>query len=197
MPAHTSDSEPAIYNHPSKTSHYSSRANANVSGLKHASHLDMDNSLQRPQNGRSSSLSSSSSSNGQSTLHHKGSLHDLQAKATGTGPGTRPGTASGVNHLHSNGTNPVLSQSSPTSSSSSSSAHASRGGPSVAAGDKTRRPAGPDAVGGEYSSHGAHSWPILFAVIPPLGSLLFGKSDVFSDILTLTLIAFFLYNIIK
>ncbi|KAG0320923.1 hypothetical protein BGZ99_004249 [Dissophora globulifera] len=48
----------------------------------------------------------------------------------------------------------------------------------------------------DYSS-GAHSWPILFAVIPPLGALIFGKSDVFSDILTLMLIAFFLYYIIK
>jgi hypothetical protein len=48
----------------------------------------------------------------------------------------------------------------------------------------------------DYSS-GAHSWPILFAVVPPLGALIFGKSDIFSDILTLILIAFFLYNIIK
>lgn len=46
-------------------------------------------------------------------------------------------------------------------------------------------------------SNGAHSWPILFAVVPPLGALVFGKSDIWSDILTLALIAFFLYNIIK
>ncbi|CAH1761594.1 4916_t:CDS:2 [Entrophospora sp. SA101] len=47
-----------------------------------------------------------------------------------------------------------------------------------------------------FSSH-AYSWPILFAVIPPMGALIFGKSDVWSDFLLLLLIAFYLYNIIK
>ncbi|KAF9930690.1 hypothetical protein FBU30_000151 [Linnemannia zychae] len=61
----------------------------------------------------------------------------------------------------------------------------------------TERPrSGAYDASSDYSS-GAHSWPILFAVIPPLGALIFGKSDIFSDMLTLILIAFFLYNIIK
>ncbi|KAG0270568.1 hypothetical protein DFQ27_004280 [Actinomortierella ambigua] len=46
-------------------------------------------------------------------------------------------------------------------------------------------------------SGGVHSWPILFAIIPPLGALIFDNSAIWSDILTLSLIAFFLYNIIK
>jgi len=47
-----------------------------------------------------------------------------------------------------------------------------------------------------FSSH-AYGWPILFAVIPPMGALIFGKSDIWSDFLLLLLIAFYLYNIIK
>jgi len=47
-----------------------------------------------------------------------------------------------------------------------------------------------------FSSH-AYSWPIAFAVVPPMGALIYGKSDVWSDFLLLLLIAFYLYNIIK
>jgi hypothetical protein len=46
------------------------------------------------------------------------------------------------------------------------------------------------------SSH-TYSLPIVIAVIPPMGALIYGKSDVWSDFLLLLLIAFYLYNIIK
>ncbi|CAG8498287.1 10711_t:CDS:2 [Ambispora leptoticha] len=63
-------------------------------------------------------------------------------------------------------------------------------------------PAGPpaeilrDVTSDSFSTH-AYSWPILFAIIPPMGALVYGKSDVWSDFLLLLLIAFYLYNIIK
>lgn len=53
-----------------------------------------------------------------------------------------------------------------------------------------------DPTTDSFSSH-AYSWPIAFAVIPPMGALIYGKSDVWSDFLLLLLIAFYLYNIIK
>jgi len=53
-----------------------------------------------------------------------------------------------------------------------------------------------DPTTNSFSSH-AYSWPIAFAVIPPMGALIYGKSDVWSDFLLLLLIAFYLYNIIK
>jgi len=53
-----------------------------------------------------------------------------------------------------------------------------------------------DPTSEAFSTH-AYSWPIVFAVIPPMGALVYGKSDVWSDFLLLLLIAFYLYNIIK
>ncbi|RHZ47944.1 hypothetical protein Glove_564g57 [Diversispora epigaea] len=53
-----------------------------------------------------------------------------------------------------------------------------------------------DPTSDSFSSH-AYSWPILFAVVPPMGALIYGKSDIWSDFLLLLLIAFYLYNIIK
>ncbi|KAG9285366.1 hypothetical protein G9A89_010841 [Geosiphon pyriformis] len=53
-----------------------------------------------------------------------------------------------------------------------------------------------DPTSDSFSTH-AYSWPILFAVIPPMGGLIYGKSEVWSDFLLLLLIAFYLYNIIK
>ena len=53
-----------------------------------------------------------------------------------------------------------------------------------------------DPTTDSFSSH-AYSWPIAFAVVPPMGALIYGKSDVWSDFLLLLLIAFYLYNIIK
>jgi len=53
-----------------------------------------------------------------------------------------------------------------------------------------------DPTSDSFSAH-AYSWPIAFALIPPLGALVYGKSDIWSDALLLMLIAFYLYNIIK
>ena len=67
--------------------------------------------------------------------------------------------------------------------------------------DNREIPTGPpemmrDPTTDSFSSH-AYSWPIAFAVVPPMGALIYGKSDVWSDFLLLLLIAFYLYNIIK
>lgn len=67
--------------------------------------------------------------------------------------------------------------------------------------DSREIPTGPpelmkDPTTDSFSSH-AYSWPIAFAVVPPMGALIYGKSDVWSDFLLLLLIAFYLYNIIK
>ena len=67
--------------------------------------------------------------------------------------------------------------------------------------DNNEIPTGPpemlrDPTTDSFSSH-AYSWPIAFAVVPPMGALIYGKSDVWSDFLLLLLIAFYLYNIIK
>ncbi|CAG8733986.1 9601_t:CDS:2 [Dentiscutata erythropus] len=53
-----------------------------------------------------------------------------------------------------------------------------------------------DPTSESFSTH-THIWPIVFAVVPPMGALIYGKSDVWSDFLLLLLIAFYLYNIIK
>ncbi|KAF9116904.1 hypothetical protein BGX27_008988 [Mortierella sp. AM989] len=165
----TSDSEPTVYG-AQKGMHY---GRSNI-GSKHNSsggHLELENG--RASNGARSSLSSGSSANGGQTLNQKASNHGLNGSSTGKGGrATSPFTSH-----HSNGSNTSLP-------------------PGRGAG-----PASPERMRtnpheSEYASS-AHSWPILFAVIPPLGALIFGKSDIFSDILTLILIAFFLYNIIK
>jgi hypothetical protein len=63
-------------------------------------------------------------------------------------------------------------------------------------------PTGPPAdilhdLSTESFSLSTHSWPIAFAIIPPMAALVYGKSDVWSDFLLLLLIAYYLYNIIK
>ncbi|KAF9433283.1 hypothetical protein BGZ76_009662 [Entomortierella beljakovae] len=130
--------------------------------------LELENG--RSFNGARSTLSSSSSNGGQPFN---------QKNASGLNPGnpgkTGRATSQYANH-YNNGSNTTLPM--------------GRGAIPVSP-DRLRPTQEPD-----YSSD-AHSWPILFAVIPPLGALVFGKSDIFSDILTLMLIAFFLYNIIK
>jgi len=163
----TSDSEPT-YSASNKATNYNRPSTS--SKLNNSNHLEIENG--RPGSGRSSSLSSNSSANGQ-TLNHKGSHPGLNNPGSGSSSGKIGIGAYGL----SNGSNSSLPSGRGASSSS-----------------ERVRPSSHDTS--DYPS-GAHSWPILFAVIPPLGALVFGKADIFSDILTLLLIAFFLYNIIK
>ncbi|KAF9090228.1 hypothetical protein BGX23_006155 [Mortierella sp. AD031] len=166
---HTSDSEPAMYS--TQKSPLYGRTSGGGAKTNNNSHLEVDKGGPRPLNGgRSSSHSSNASSNGP-TLNHKGSHHGLNG-----GSSSKPG-AGGA--FHSNGSNMSLPS-----------------GRATPAAVPERPRSGAHDHPSDYSN-GAHSWPILFAVIPPLGALVFGKSDIFSDMLTLTLIAFFLYNIIK
>ena len=185
-----SDSEPTMY---SKSMHY---RGTNSSSAKNT-HLELENGHNSSSNnggrqvsgGRSSSLSSNSSANGQ-TLNHKSSHHanmngaSSNGRAGATAAAAAGATGSFANH-HQNGSNASLPP-------GGGGGGATRGG----VGSTERQPRSGAHDPAEFSS-GAHSWPILFAVLPPLGALVFGKSDIFSDILTLTLIAFFLYNIIK
>ncbi|KAG0005558.1 hypothetical protein BGZ65_010794 [Modicella reniformis] len=166
----TSDSEPTMYT-PQKALHYSRSSNGTK--LNNNNHLGLEDGRNV---GRSSSLSSNSSANNQ-TLHHKGSLHGLNSSGSANGNG-KIGTGAYASHHSNNGSTASLP---------------SGRGPSSSSSDRVRSATHDSS---DYAS-GAHSWPILFAVIPPLGALIFGKSDIFSDILTLLLIAFFLYNIIK
>lgn len=168
----TSDSEPTMYG-AHKSLQYGGRTSGGAK-ISNSSHLEVDNGAPRPLNGgRSSSHSSNSSVNNNNgpTLNHKSSQHGLNGGKGG---------AYNSGH-HSNGSNMSL----PSGS----------GGRATSAGAAERPRSG--AYDQSDYSNGAHSWPILFAVIPPLGALIFGKSDIFSDMLTLILIAFFLYNIIK
>jgi hypothetical protein len=48
----------------------------------------------------------------------------------------------------------------------------------------------------EYSASG-YTWPIAFALIPPLGAIFYGSADMWSDILLLLLLGYYLYNIVK
>ncbi|KAG0221819.1 hypothetical protein BGX31_009541 [Mortierella sp. GBA43] len=155
---------------PQKATHYGRSSNGKLNN----SHLELENG--RPGNGRSSSLSSNSSTNGQ-TLNHKGSHQGLSGSGSGGGSNGKTGAGAYGGH-HSNGSNSSLPS-----------------GRGASLSSEKARPSG--AYDSSDYPSGAHSWPILFAVIPPLGALIFGKSDIFSDILTLLLIAFFLYNIIK
>ncbi|KAF8942272.1 hypothetical protein BGZ47_006655 [Haplosporangium gracile] len=166
----TSDSEPTMYN-AQKSLHYGGRTSGGAK-TSNNSHLEVDNGGPRLLNGgRSSSHSSNSSANNNSgpTLNTKGNNQGLN--------GGKGGSYNSGNH--SNGSNMSL----------------------PSGGGGRANPAAERPRSGAYDqsdySNGAHSWPILFAVIPPLGALIFGKSDIFSDMLTLILIAFFLYNIIK
>ncbi|KAG0007284.1 hypothetical protein BGZ80_004860 [Entomortierella chlamydospora] len=165
----TSDSEPTMYSN-QKGMHYSRPSN----GPKHngsGNHPELENS--RSSSGTRSSSSSGSSANGGQTLNNKTSNHALNG-----GNNSKGGrTASPYTGHQSNGSNISLSQ-----------------GRGTAPGSQERIRSATHDSG--YSND-AHSWPILFAILPPLGALVFGKSEIFSDILTLTLIAFFLYNIIK
>ncbi|KAG0356579.1 hypothetical protein BG005_004485 [Podila minutissima] len=170
----TSDSEPT---YSSNKAHYrSSLGKSNVDHHHRISTADVDLGQKQhfntsASNGRSSSVSSTSSNgNGIGNGHGNGNGN---AKSTGLHP-KQP--AGGLNNH-------------PNSSSSNVSTQGRQ--PYPTNGGRANRPDPHD-----YSS-GAHSWPILFAVVPPLGALVFGKSDIWSDILTLALIAFFLYNIIK
>ncbi|KAF8972868.1 hypothetical protein BGZ46_009986 [Entomortierella lignicola] len=164
----TSDSEPTNYNS-QKGIHYG----RSINGSKHNTNgnlHELENG--RPSNGARSGLSSGSSGNVGQTLNHKSSNHGLSGGINGkTGRPASPYTSHHIN--------------------SSNTSLPGRGAVPVTP-DRVRS----NAHETEYSSD-THSWPILFAVIPPLGALVFGKSDIFSDILTLMLIAFFLYNIIK
>ncbi|KAK3830662.1 MAG: hypothetical protein J3R72DRAFT_455699 [Linnemannia gamsii] len=166
----TSDSEPTMYG-AQKSMHYGRTSGAPAK----TGHLQVDNGSPRPLNGgRSSSHSSNSSANNGPALNHKGSHHGLNGSKGGAG-----GASGSYNSgHHSNGSNMSLPS-----------------GRATPAGAERPRSGAYDSAS-DYSN-GAHSWPILFAVIPPLGALIFGKSDIFSDMLTLILIAFFLYNIIK
>ncbi|KAG0207403.1 hypothetical protein BGX28_001342 [Mortierella sp. GBA30] len=183
----TSDSEPTMYSNAQKSMHYSRSVN---NGTKN-NHLELENNSNNTKNnnnsgrplngGRSSSLSSNSSTNGATTtLNHKSSHQSLNSN----GKAATTGSSVFTSH-HQNGSNASLP---------ASGAGAGGGGSGRGTSERPRSSATHDPT--EYSS-GAHSWPILFAVLPPLGALVFGKSDIFSDILTLILIAFFLYNIIK
>lgn len=182
-----SDSEPTMY---TKSLHYRGTNNTGAKNTRlelENGHTSNSNVGGRPVNGgRSSSLSSNSSANGQ-TLNHKSSHHTGMNGASSNRAGASTATAgmagSFASH-HQNGSNASLPP--------GGGGGTARGG----VGSTERQPRSGAHDPAEFSS-GAHSWPILFAVLPPLGALVFGKSDIFSDILTLTLIAFFLYNIIK
>lgn len=175
----TSDSEPTMYNSAQKSLHYGggrTNVGAKTNNINNSHLLEVDNGVgPRPLNGgRSSSHSSNSSVNNNPILNNKNSHNGLNGAK---------GAAYSSGH-HSNGSNMSL-----PSGGGSGRATSAGGG----AGERLRSGAYDQS---DYSN-GAHSWPILFAVIPPLGALIFGKSDIFSDMLTLILIAFFLYNIIK
>ncbi|KAF9124085.1 hypothetical protein BGW39_008479 [Mortierella sp. 14UC] len=168
----TSDSEPTMYS-AQKSMHYGRTSGAGGGVGAKTGHLEVDNGGPRPLNGgRSSSHSSNSSANNGPALN-KGGHHGLNGSK---GAGAAGSYNSGH---HSNGSNLSLPA-----------------GRATPAGGAERPRSGAYDPSSDYSN-GAHSWPILFAVIPPLGALIFGKSDIFSDMLTLILIAFFLYNIIK
>ncbi|KAI1310568.1 hypothetical protein EDD11_003683 [Mortierella claussenii] len=191
IPLMNSDSEPTMYNNSSSqktTLQYNSNGRSSH-GIKHGNHLELDNGAVsavmghgRPSNGgRSSSLSSNSSAHGPTTaVNHKSG----SSAAAAGGKTISAGGASAYASQHSNGSSASLP---------GGGGIGNRSGAGPGAGERIRSGAHDPT---DYSSS-AHSWPILFAVIPPLGALIFGKSDIFSDILTLMLIAFFLYNIIK
>jgi hypothetical protein len=171
-----------MYSSAQKSLHYGggrTNGGAKTSNINNSHLLEVDNGVgPRPlHGGRSSSHSSNSSASNNPTLNHKGSHHGLNAAKGG---------AYNSGH-HSNGSNMSL----PSGGGGGSGGRATSAG-----GGAAERPRSGAYDQSDYSN-GAHSWPILFAVIPPLGALIFGKSDIFSDMLTLILIAFFLYNIIK
>jgi hypothetical protein len=119
--------------------------------------------------------------------------------------GSTPSIASITNSQHipsnynndnndNNGINSPSAQNRPINSSKSDRKHREKS-------DNREIPTGPpemmrDPTTDSFASH-AYSWPIAFAVVPPMGALIYGKSDVWSDFLLLLLIAFYLYNIIK
>ncbi|KAG0289778.1 hypothetical protein BGZ96_006721 [Linnemannia gamsii] len=175
----TSDSEPTMYNNAQKSLHYGggrTNGGAKTNNINNSQFLEVDNGVgPRPlHGGRSSSHSSNSSANNNPILNHKNSHNGLN--------GAKGGTYSSGHH--SNGSNMSLPS-------------GGGGGRATSVGGGATERLRSGAYEQSDYSNGAHSWPILFAVIPPLGALLFGKSDIFSDMLTLILISFFLYNIIK
>ncbi|KAG0250513.1 hypothetical protein BG011_008283 [Mortierella polycephala] len=167
-----------------KPMHYT-RASNNGGALKHSSNHEPDDSHgPRPFNdGRSSSHSSNSSANGGGVgLNGTRGVKAANVKAASFKAASVKAANGGSSYT----------------SHQQSGANASPPGRATAASASAEkhRSGGAHDHHADYSS-GAHSWPILFAVLPPLGSLAFGKAEIFSDILTLTLIAFFIYNIIK
>ncbi|CAG8558122.1 14662_t:CDS:10 [Funneliformis caledonium] len=108
--------------------------------------------------------------------------------------GSTPSLASIANIHSNNATNSNSQNRSINSSKNDRKQHRERS-------DNQDIPTGPpemmrDPTTESFSTH-AYSWPIAFAVVPPMGALIYGKSDVWSDFLLLLLIAFYLYNIIK
>lgn len=51
----------------------------------------------------------------------------------------------------------------------------------------------------EHDKEGSswHYLPLVFALIPPLGAVIHGKADIWTDILMLLLLAYYLYNLVK
>lgn len=166
----TSDSEPTYSSN--KAQYRSNLGKSNVDHHHRISTADVDLGQKQhlntsTSNGRSSSPSSTSS-NGNGNGNGNGNAKSgLHPKQPAAGLHSLPNSSS--SNVSTQGRQPYPANS----------------------GNRANRPDTHDY------SNGAHSWPILFAVVPPLGALVFGKSDIWSDILTLALIAFFLYNIIK
>ncbi|KAF9185884.1 hypothetical protein BGZ50_002832 [Haplosporangium sp. Z 11] len=160
--------------------HYN-RASNNGGTLKHSSNLLEPDSSHGPRpfnGGRSSSHSSNSSANdgGSGGLNGTSNVKAANIKASNV-----KAASGGLPNHQQSGSNATLPGRATTTSASA---------------EKHRSGGATHDHHADYSG-GMHSWPILFAVLPPLGALVFGKSEIFSDILTLMLIGFFLYNIIK
>ncbi|KAL1920891.1 uncharacterized protein VTP21DRAFT_11526 [Calcarisporiella thermophila] len=63
--------------------------------------------------------------------------------------------------------------------------------------DNMARPYGVDKGDKDSFSGPAYTWPILFALLPPMGSALFGRAEAWTDFLFLSLIAWFLYTTLR
>lgn len=169
----TSDSEPTMYN--STSGRHTHRASAQAGGPTASSKSYLHSLKDSGANGR-----------------------QQQSRYLGDSPESLNGGVNGnlsAGSSHASSTNappPHGSRQKTHSTSSASSTSSSNSGHHHSQGDRQRA-----AAEAHDNSGGIHSWPILFAIIPPLGALVFGKSDIWSDVLTLALIAFFLYNIIK
>ncbi|KAG0226321.1 hypothetical protein BGW42_003756 [Actinomortierella wolfii] len=183
-----SDSEPSMYNSPlNRQTHRSTGATTTSSKSLRSSHQQQQQQQDQQQ---------------QQQQQYSAQERYLGSSTESVNGMTTPEMKSGGGKFASNGHLPASqsrtkTHSTSSASSSSSSASSTTGGDGN--GSHRHQSSERQRAAAEAHDHsgGIHSWPILFAIIPPLGALVFGKSDIWSDMLTLALIAFFLYNIIK